>query len=66
MQPSDVQTFVDGSVVGFKPLTETAQTWIAEHVQSEPWQWMGNTLWVDRRYARDLMFGMMEAGLEVS
>jgi hypothetical protein len=59
----DVLVANDGSVVTFCPLTTRAKEWIAESVQSEPWQWFGATLVVEHRYAWALAEGMTDAGL---
>jgi hypothetical protein len=59
----DIRVLDDGTVVGFQPLTESARDWVAKHVAAEPWQWMGEILWVDHRLANMLATGMAEAGL---
>jgi hypothetical protein len=61
----DVLTDNFGSIVGITPMTPTAREWIGENVDAEPWQWLGGTLNIDRRYAADLVEGMVEAGLTV-
>jgi hypothetical protein len=61
----DVLTDNFGSIVGITPMTPTAREWIGENVDAEPWQWLGGTLNIDRRYADDLVEGMVEAGLTV-
>ena len=55
----------EGTVVVFTPVSPEATEWIDEHVQAEAWQWLGNGLCVDHRFARDLFEGMVGAGLEV-
>jgi hypothetical protein len=47
----------------FCPLTERAQTWIDENVETESWQWFGNVLVVEHRYAWGLANGMKNSGL---
>jgi hypothetical protein len=59
----DVLVANQGSVFIFNPLTERAQQWINENVQSEDWQWFGTSLVVDHRYAWGLAEGMQDAGL---
>ena len=49
------------SVVGIVPLTAKAREWVKENVYAEPWQWLGDTLCVDHRYADDLLTGIEEA-----
>jgi hypothetical protein len=39
--------------------------WIADHVESEDWQWFGQSLTVDHRYADDLEEYIREAGLVI-
>jgi hypothetical protein len=53
-----------GTLVAISPLTDTAREWIDENVVSEGWQWMGGSLFVEHRYAEDLVSGMVDAGLE--
>jgi len=47
----------------FTPMTAGAKEWCDEHVQSEPWQWLGASLVVETRYAWGLAQGMRDAGL---
>jgi hypothetical protein len=46
-----------GSFVMLTPLTCSARAWFDEHVQSEPWQWQGDALAVDYRYADAIIDG---------
>lgn len=62
---ADIIVHFQGSVVGFTPRTAEGRDWIDENVQSEDWQWMGRTLWIDHRFAEDLTDGMADAGLEL-
>lgn len=62
---TDVRLIDEGTLIGFTPLTEVAQDWFRLNVESEDWQWMGNTLWVDHRLARDLMQAVVDEGLEL-
>ena len=52
-----------GTLFTFCPLTERAKEWIADNVQSESWQWFGNVLVVERRYALALLGGIAGAGM---
>jgi len=47
----------------FSPITARAKQWVDENVQSEPWQWLGNSLVVETRLAWGLAIGMKNAGL---
>jgi hypothetical protein len=59
----DVLVRNEGTVFVFCPLTERAQTWIDENVQSKSWQWLGSVFVVEHRYAWGLAVGMTDAGL---
>ncbi len=61
----DVRIVNDGSVIGFTPLTPAAQEFFDERIETESWQWMGPTLWVDHRTVEALVDGMLSEGLEV-
>lgn len=61
----DVQVEDHGSIVVLRPLTPEGSDWIAEHVASEPWQWLGGGLGCDHRMAPAVIEGMLDAGLEV-
>jgi len=52
-----------GTIIGFRPLTETAKQWFDDNVHSDGWQWLGGVLWVDQRMARDLIIGLQDAEL---
>ena len=49
-----------GTIVTFTPLDDGARDWLRDNVQAESWQWQGETLAVDHRYAppiRDAIAG---------
>ncbi len=52
-----------GTVFTFCPLTPRAKKWIAENIHLESWQWFGNALVVEHRYALPLVEGMIDEGL---
>jgi hypothetical protein len=52
-----------GSIIMIRPISDAARDWIDENVYSEPWQWMGDSLCIDTRYAGALLYGMQEDGL---
>ncbi len=62
---TDVLLLDQGTLIGFTPASEAAQDWFLHHVQSEDWQWLGSTLWVDQRLARDLLEGIVNVPLTV-
>ena len=47
----------------FTPNSEAAAKWFDENVESDSWQWIGNSLAVEQRYAQDLAHGLLDAGL---
>lgn len=50
----------EGSVVALTPLTDAASEWLDANVQAESWQWLGNALVIDHRYAQDILDGIEE------
>lgn len=61
----DVEIDNQGTIVLFRPITKAGEAWIKENVQTEPWQWFGDGLCVEHRYAHDLADGMQRDGLKV-
>ncbi len=49
----------EGTVVAFTLSTEAAADWFNDHVEAEPYQWLGDTLYVDHRLATDLILGIL-------
>ena len=62
----DIRICNDGSMVGFIPVSDAGKRWLNDNVASEDWQWLGCTLWVDQRFAGDLIEGMVIGGLAVA
>jgi hypothetical protein len=52
-----------GTVFTFCPLTTAAKSWVEENVEAEAYQWLGNVLVVEHRFAWGLAEGMKDAGL---
>jgi hypothetical protein len=59
----DLEARDGGTVWAIRSLSRRARRWIEEHVQSETWQWLGDTLVIDHRYAWPLIEGMSADGL---
>jgi len=53
-QTPDVVIVPDGSVVLSQLLTDDARAFVEEHVATESWQWLGDSLAVEFRYAENL------------
>jgi hypothetical protein len=62
----DIRVIPESTLVGVMPVTEAAREWIEENAQAESWQWLGDILWVEARYALPLLRGAHDAGLEVA
>lgn len=46
-----------------QPKSETAKQWIDENVQTEPWQWLGDSLAIDHHYIDTIATAIQEVGL---
>lgn len=64
-KPVDVTIARSGSMIGLTGMTPAGRNWIEANVESEGWQWMGATLWIEMRLAVDIVQGMIEATLIV-
>jgi hypothetical protein len=63
---TDFQIADQGSIFLIRPLNEAARRWLDENVVSEPWQWVGDALCVEARFARDLLIEIEQAGFAVT
>jgi hypothetical protein len=59
----DVLVRNEGTVFVFCALSSRAKRWIQENVQSDAYEWFGNALVVEHRFAWALGTGMKDAGL---
>jgi hypothetical protein len=59
---ADVLIRNESTVFVFCPLSAAAKAWFNENVQSEAYQWFGNALVVDHRFAWGLGQGLKDAG----
>lgn len=48
-----------------EPITDTANQWVADNVQIEPWQWLGCRFSVDHHFIENLVEDMENDGLEL-
>lgn len=60
---ADISVVDQGSVIGFSGVSEDGGAFLLEALDSEPWQWMGETLWVDHRVAQGVIGAIDDAGL---
>ena len=51
----------EGSILLFRPLTDSTREWLEENVQ-EGALWFGRALVVEHRYAGGLAVGLLKAG----
>ncbi len=58
----DVQIRDQGTIVLFVCMTSRVKDWLMDNANTELWQWLGQHLAVERRYASDLIVGLREAG----
>lgn len=63
---ADIRVENEGSIFVLRPLTETGEEWICENLASEPWQWLGNALCIEHRFAYEIVTGMKNDGLVVA
>lgn len=55
-----------GSVIQLQGMTSEGLNWLVDNLELEPWQWLGNSVGIDQRYADDIIIGAQDAGLVVS
>jgi virulence-associated protein VagC len=63
--PTDVTVRDEGTVVVITPVSRRAKAWIENNLQAESWQWIGDAMVVERRYAAELGDAMRGEGLVV-
>lgn len=63
---TDIHVVPDSTLVGIQPMTPAASEWINENVVAEGYQWLGNILWIEARYALPLLRGAHDAGLVIA
>lgn len=58
---ADIETVNEGSVFGFRPLTEAGEAWLAANLPDA--QCLGSTRYCEPRYAPPIVDGILEDGL---
>lgn len=61
----DVRFCNHGSICTLTPVSVTAREWMANHIEAEPYMWMGPSLCVEARYVAAIVDGMVADGLSV-
>lgn len=61
----DLRFSSHGSIVTIAPETERGRQWMDDNLAAESWQWLGNSLGVEWRFAEDIFNGALGDGLEV-
>lgn len=64
-QLPDILVENHGSLITFTMQNESARAWINANVESEPYQWFGDALCVEPRYAADVVNAMISEGFLV-
>jgi hypothetical protein len=62
---TDVIVSNEGSVFLLNPVTDAGKEWIKENCRTEGWQWLGECLAIEPRYALEIVEGMQGDGLVV-
>lgn len=58
--------YVNGETLGrLKPNNEAAKKWLRENIENEPWQWLGNSLYVEHRYIDRIISNIEESGFTI-
>lgn len=57
-----VKVLTNGGVTGFLPMTPGAKDWFDINIDSAPWQWIGEVLWIDAHLVPSLVTNMLDAG----
>lgn len=63
---TDFYVMNNGYIIIFTPDTKRAADWLNSNVQSESWQWLGNALCVEHRYADGLIELIKENGFIIN
>jgi hypothetical protein len=53
-----------GSMIGLYPHSHAAQEWVKEHLPDDA-PWFGKTVMIERRYADDIIEGILNDGMKV-
>ena len=61
----DIKIDNEGSIIVITPLTSEARIWIDENCNIESWQWIGESLAIDHRFAENIILGLADAGFNV-
>ena len=63
---TDLRTDREGmNLVSITAVSPGGAEWLRNNVQSEGWQWLGNTLCLDFRAAEEVIMAALDDGLEV-
>lgn len=62
---ADIRVTREGTIWTFTPLNEDARRFFREHLQTEPWQWLGESLCVDHRPAMELHQHLIDEGFSL-
>ena len=63
---ADIDLYVDGSIIGFAPISPEARDFFTQRVQASDYQWFGGVLYVSQRMAMDLADLLLVEGFTFS
>jgi hypothetical protein len=62
---SDLLVHGHGSVFLLEPASAAGREWMAEHINADPWQMLGDSVAVEHRYIGDIVAAAQCDGLDV-
>lgn len=62
---SDIELINQGSMIGFRPITDKGKAFIDNNLETEAWQWLGPVLYIDQRMAPKIISAAEDEGLTI-
>jgi hypothetical protein len=59
----DIQILNQGTLIGFRAISEAGAEWIKEHLDAPDYMRMGRVIWSDHRMAQPIIDGMEADGM---
>jgi hypothetical protein len=63
---ADVRVINSSDMIGLHIMSDEAQQWVSKNIHTDPWQWMGDILWMEATSAEPVMLHMQEDGLALT
>lgn len=61
----DIQVINHGSLIGFTPMSDDGEAWLADNLSDATTNMLGTTRFAEPRYAGAIVDGMVNDGIEV-